>query len=145
MVLFLGSLITLAGLAIDFFDRQRYHYLSCDVLANRFPSLNGSPIVLWLSAGMTVITIVKRLEANRRPLPADPIERRNVILRRIFLIVIFKITRAGYEGNLIGTIRCKLKGHLWENYRIEWLLFCVRYNQSPCYWRFGRLVTVLLP
>ncbi len=49
------------------------------------PSLNGSPIVLWLSAGMTVITIVKRLEANRRPLPADPIERRNVILRRIFL------------------------------------------------------------
>jgi glycerol-3-phosphate acyltransferase PlsY len=49
------------------------------------PYLNGSPTVLWLSAGMTVITIVKRLEANRRPLPADPIERRNVILRRIFL------------------------------------------------------------
>jgi len=48
-------------------------------------SLNGSPVVPWLSAGMTVITIVKRLEANRRPLPADPIERRNVILRRIFL------------------------------------------------------------
>ena len=34
---------------------------------------------------MTVITIVKRLEANRRPLPDDPLERRNVILRRIFL------------------------------------------------------------
>jgi glycerol-3-phosphate acyltransferase PlsY len=49
------------------------------------PYLNGSPTVLWLSAGMTFITIVKRLEANRRPLPADPIERRNVILRRIFL------------------------------------------------------------
>jgi len=49
------------------------------------PSLNGSPIVLWLSAGMTIITIVKRLEANRRPLPADPIERRNVIIRRILL------------------------------------------------------------
>ena len=47
--------------------------------------LNGSSIVLWLSIGMTIITIVKRLEANRRPLPADPIERRNVILRRIFL------------------------------------------------------------
>jgi len=47
--------------------------------------LNGSSIVLWLSMGMTVITIVKRLEANRRPLPADPLERRSVILRRIFL------------------------------------------------------------
>jgi len=47
--------------------------------------INGSAIVLWLSAGMTVITIVKRLEANRRPLPADPLERRSVILRRIFL------------------------------------------------------------
>jgi len=47
--------------------------------------LNGPSIVLWLSVGMTVITIVKRLEANRRPLPNDPLERRNVILRRIFL------------------------------------------------------------
>jgi len=47
--------------------------------------LNSSSIVLWLSAGMTVITVVKRLEANRRPLPTDPVERRNVILRRIFL------------------------------------------------------------
>ena len=47
--------------------------------------LNGSSIVLWLSVGMTVITVVKRLEANRRPLPDDPVERRNVILRRIFL------------------------------------------------------------
>jgi glycerol-3-phosphate acyltransferase PlsY len=47
--------------------------------------LNSSSIVLWLSAGMTVITVVKRLEANRRPLPDDPIERRDVILRRIFL------------------------------------------------------------
>lgn len=46
---------------------------------------NGSTTVLWLAAGMTVITVVKRLEANRRPLPANPIERRNVILRRIFL------------------------------------------------------------
>jgi glycerol-3-phosphate acyltransferase PlsY len=47
--------------------------------------LNGSTIVLWLSAGMTVITIIKRLEANRRPLPSDPKDRRDVILRRIFL------------------------------------------------------------
>ena len=46
---------------------------------------NGSNIVLWLAAGMTVLTIIKRLEANRRPLPEDPMERRKVILRRIFL------------------------------------------------------------
>jgi glycerol-3-phosphate acyltransferase PlsY len=45
----------------------------------------GSTIVLWLAGGMTVITVIKRLEANRRPLPANPGDRREVILRRIFL------------------------------------------------------------
>jgi len=41
--------------------------------------------VLWSAAGMTVITVIKRLEANRRPLPTNPVDRRKVILRRIFL------------------------------------------------------------
>ena len=45
----------------------------------------GSPNVLWLAAGMTVITVIKRVEANRRPLPENPSERRKVILRRILL------------------------------------------------------------
>jgi len=34
---------------------------------------------------MTVITVIKRVEANRRPLPENPSERRKVILRRILL------------------------------------------------------------
>jgi len=47
--------------------------------------LNGPVIIPGLSIGMALITVIKRLEANRRPLPADPVERRKVILRRIFL------------------------------------------------------------
>lgn len=34
---------------------------------------------------MLAITLVKRLEANRLPLPTDPIERRRVLLRRLLL------------------------------------------------------------
>jgi hypothetical protein len=33
---------------------------------------------------MLLITVVKRLEANRRPLPKDPEERKKVIFLRIF-------------------------------------------------------------
>lgn len=81
-----GVLIILAGLAIGkVLGSPAIPLLVVMSLPIASPSLNGSPVVPWLSAGMTVITIVKRLEANRRPLPADPIERRNVILRRIFL------------------------------------------------------------
>jgi len=49
------------------------------------PMLNGPAVVLWMCIGMTIITIIKRLEANQRPLPAEPVERRKIILRRIFL------------------------------------------------------------
>ena len=81
-----GVLIILAGLAIgNVFGSPAIPLLVVMSLPIASPSLNGSHVVPWLSAGMTVITIVKRLEANRRPLPADPIERRKVILRRIFL------------------------------------------------------------
>lgn len=45
----------------------------------------GPPIVNWAAAAMVVVTIIKRLEANRRPLPPDETERRKVILRRVFL------------------------------------------------------------
>jgi len=34
---------------------------------------------------MLAITLLKRLEANRLPLPSDPAERRRVLLRRLFL------------------------------------------------------------
>jgi len=81
-----GVAITLAGLAIgNPFRSPAIPLFVVMGLPIVSPYLNGSPAVLWLSAGMTVITIVKRLEANRRPLPIDPVERRKVILRRIFL------------------------------------------------------------
>jgi Predicted membrane protein len=47
--------------------------------------LQDSPIVLWCSIGMTLITLIKRLEANRRPLPADRKERQRTIIRRLLL------------------------------------------------------------
>jgi glycerol-3-phosphate acyltransferase PlsY len=81
-----GVAITLAGLAIG--NPLRSPAIPLFVVMGLpivSPYLNGSPTVLWLAAGMTVITIVKRLEANRRSLPTDPVERRKVILRRIFL------------------------------------------------------------
>jgi acyl phosphate:glycerol-3-phosphate acyltransferase len=51
-----------------------------------FSHLAGGPaIVAPLSAAMLVLTLAKRLEANRRPLPPPGPERRRVILRRLFL------------------------------------------------------------
>ncbi|MCL7453067.1 MAG: glycerol-3-phosphate acyltransferase [Anaerolineae bacterium] len=51
-----------------------------------FSHLAGGPaIVAPLSAVMLVLTLAKRLEANRRPLPPPGPERRRVILRRLFL------------------------------------------------------------
>ncbi|MGA9397891.1 MAG: glycerol-3-phosphate acyltransferase [Anaerolineaceae bacterium] len=47
--------------------------------------LDGAPVVVWGTIIMLVITILKRLEANRRPLPESKKERRVVLLRRLFL------------------------------------------------------------
>jgi glycerol-3-phosphate acyltransferase PlsY len=48
--------------------------------------LVGSPdVVLPLAVAMLLLTFLKRLEANRRPLPPRGPERRRVILRRLFL------------------------------------------------------------
>lgn len=48
-------------------------------------ALAGQPAqVTWASIATLVITIAKRLEANRRPLPAQSTERRRVLLRRFF-------------------------------------------------------------
>ena len=78
-----GVLIILAGLAIGNIFRSPAIPLFVVMALPIFAQ--GSTIVLWLAGGMTVITIIKRLEANRRPLPVNRIERRDVILRRIFL------------------------------------------------------------
>lgn len=45
----------------------------------------GPDVVLPVSAAMLLITFLKRLEANRRPLPLPGAERRKVILRRLIL------------------------------------------------------------
>jgi glycerol-3-phosphate acyltransferase PlsY len=47
--------------------------------------LGGPQVVLAVSAAMLLITFLKRLEANQRPLPPPGPERRKVIARRLFL------------------------------------------------------------
>lgn len=46
--------------------------------------LGGPEVVIPLVGGMLVLTLGKRLEANRRPLPPPGPERRRVILLRLF-------------------------------------------------------------
>ncbi|RME46839.1 MAG: glycerol-3-phosphate acyltransferase [Chloroflexi bacterium] len=41
------------------------------------------PAITWAGVLMLLVTVVKRLEANRLPLPDDPAERRQVLLRRL--------------------------------------------------------------
>lgn len=49
-------------------------------------ALTGQPAaVSWAAIAMLVITIAKRLEANRLPLPSPGPERRRVLLRRLLL------------------------------------------------------------
>jgi hypothetical protein len=47
--------------------------------------LGGPELVGRLAGAMILITLVKRLEANRRPLPPPGPERLKVLLRRAFL------------------------------------------------------------
>jgi glycerol-3-phosphate acyltransferase PlsY len=47
--------------------------------------MKGAPELYWMIGIMLVITFIKRLEANRRPLPPTGLERRKVIwLRLVF-------------------------------------------------------------
>jgi hypothetical protein len=52
-----------------------------------FAQLLGGPaiVITLVSAGMLLLTLAKRLQANGRPLPATDPERKTVILRRLFL------------------------------------------------------------
>ena len=45
--------------------------------------LDGSSVIYWVILLMLLLTLAKRLEANRRPLPEHERERRDVILRRL--------------------------------------------------------------
>lgn len=82
-----GTLILLVGLGIGNRLKSPLVPLLFVMAMPVFSILLKGPThaVIGLAAGMTVITIVKRLEANRRPLPEDAVERRKVIARRIFL------------------------------------------------------------
>jgi glycerol-3-phosphate acyltransferase PlsY len=55
--------------------------ITLPVLAN---ALGGSEAVFVAALAMVVITLIKRLEANRRPLPPPGAERRRVIVLRLF-------------------------------------------------------------
>ncbi|MDH7490687.1 MAG: glycerol-3-phosphate acyltransferase, partial [Anaerolineae bacterium] len=47
-------------------------------------AFTGQPTeVIWATVAMLAITLAKRLEANRRPLPPPGLERRRVLLRRL--------------------------------------------------------------
>ena len=82
----LGMLILLIGLGIGNRLKSPAVPLFTIILLPVFAALfDGPKSMLWLALGMTVITVLKRLEANGRPLPEDPQERHEVILRRIFL------------------------------------------------------------
>ena len=82
-----GVFILLIGLGLgNLFSSPAIPLLVLILLPASAAMFGVNPFVgFWLSVGMVIITIVKRLEANRRPLPDDPQERRKVILRRIFL------------------------------------------------------------
>ena len=82
----LGMLILLIGLGIGNRLKSPAVPLFTIILLPVFAALfDGPESMLWLALGMTIITVLKRLEANGRPLPEDPQERHEVILRRIFL------------------------------------------------------------
>jgi len=59
------------------------------ILLLLFPSivglLDGPAFVSTIAVGMTIITLIKRIEANGRPLPQGGKERWVVIARRLFL------------------------------------------------------------
>ena len=81
-----GLVIVLAGLAIgNIFQNPIIPLITVLLLPFFALFLQGSPIVLWCSIGMALITLIKRLEANRRPLPADRKERQRTIIRRLLL------------------------------------------------------------
>lgn len=81
-----GFVWMLAFLAIGYLVGDSAPWaLASLVLLPVFVLLMGGPSVLHgAAAAMVLLTIIKRLEANRRPLPEEKIQRRKVLLRRLF-------------------------------------------------------------
>ncbi len=77
----------LAFLAVGFFlgDSAPWALASLILLPLFNQFMDGPGAVNTAAVLMILLTIIKRLEANRRALPDDPEERRKVLARRIFL------------------------------------------------------------
>lgn len=77
----------LAFLAVGFFlgDSSPWALSSLILLPLFNQAMNGPETVNEAAIVMIILTIIKRLEANRRSLPTDQTERRKVLLRRVFL------------------------------------------------------------
>ncbi len=77
----------LVPLAIGYLfkDSPPFALLSMATLPFLAVYLSGSPGIVWGTVIMFLIMVVKRLEANRRPLPEDKKVRRLVLLRRLIL------------------------------------------------------------
>ena len=81
-----GSLLLLVALGIG--RLLRYTALAALIALAILPLLGWvtrqPPAVVWACLGMLFITVIKRLEANRLPLPSGA-ERRRVLVRRLLL------------------------------------------------------------
>jgi glycerol-3-phosphate acyltransferase PlsY len=77
----------LAFLAVGFFlgDSAPWALATLILLPLFNQVMNGPAVVNDAAVVMVILTIIKRLEANRRPLPTDQTERRKVLFRRVFL------------------------------------------------------------
>lgn len=81
-----GAAWVLAALAIGFLfgDSAPWALASLITIPLLSRWLGGESVVGWSAIAMVVVTLVKRVQANGRPLPQEPAERRKVILLRLF-------------------------------------------------------------
>ena len=80
-----GALWLLA--ALGFGRLLRYTALAALVGVATLPFLSWItqqlPAIAWACGGMLLLTVAKRLEANRLPLPPPGVERRQTLMRRL--------------------------------------------------------------
>ena len=65
-------------------DSAPFALVSLIALPYLVSRLGGPSVTSWAAGAMTLLTLVKRLQANGRHLPQDPSRRRRVILLRLF-------------------------------------------------------------
>ena len=82
-----GSLWLLAFLAVGWLlgDSAPWALASLVALPLFVRLVDGPAVVAPATGAMLLLTLAKRLEANRRPLPPPGPERRRMVLRRLFL------------------------------------------------------------